>query len=362
MPVASQAAGVFIAFSLILFSAIAYTRNVISSAVFWLLFLHLMATTLSFIFSNDTGFNFLARYLFLLPAFISFILISNYGESGYRSFIIGLTLGIAIFGIANLRNVNIAGVGDVYSRLDSFLNPNGIGFISAMGAIVAFCSILFNPNKKKKALFSFLLIVFLVVLVSTKSRTSLGCFVIGATITGLHFIKHHRWPIYLSPIFLLIGFFLFSDSLFVLWQVVYENILGGQVRSNQLSTLTGRTIIWQAIYENVFMPSPFIGSGPGSIQLIIGESPHNGFIWLLAETGIVGAMPMLIILVMALRGIWRIPIQASRHVVVLARSLFFAGLAESMAEQFLFSIGNPGSLLFLTTTVYLASICRRAYI
>jgi len=79
---------------------------------------------------------------------------------------------------------------------------------------------------------------------------------------------------------------------------------------------------------------------------------HNGLVAALAETGVCGTIPLVMVIGICFVSIgrsWRDP------QIIWAASLFVAGLSESMGEVMLFSIGSPGSLLFMLSVASLTT-------
>jgi O-antigen ligase len=84
---------------------------------------------------------------------------------------------------------------------------------------------------------------------------------------------------------------------------------------------------------------------------IASTSAHNGLLVALAETGLLGTVPLILLLFYCAKGVFRHRSSAIRPWAV---ATFAAGLTESMGESMLFSMGNPASLLFLLAVAALA--------
>ena len=120
---------------------------------------------------------------------------------------------------------------------------------------------------------------------------------------------------------------------------------------------TGRFALWKFVVNELFVQAPLLGVGPGNHYDIVQEavrhsSAHNGFLMALAETGIFGALPLLALVFLCT---WKLMVFRRNPGAAWAAALFVAGLTESMGEIMFFSIGNPGSLLFLISAATLAS-------
>jgi O-antigen ligase len=128
----------------------------------------------------------------------------------------------------------------------------------------------------------------------------------------------------------------------------YYSLFG---KYRNISNATNRTEIWSYVWDEIIANHPFLGVGPGLhgdlVERGIGfSSAHNGVLMYLAEIGVLGTLPYLIVFFTGLRRALKDP--ALRTLVL---PLLVAGGVESMAETMFFSTGNVGSLLFLFALV-----------
>src|SRR5262249_9070124 len=120
---------------------------------------------------------------------------------------------------------------------------------------------------------------------------------------------------------------------------------------------TGRYEIWRFLLGDVFPEAPWLGVGPGNHGDLVFDatgstSAHNGVLMALAEPGVFGLLPLVLLIGLCFVKIakfWRAP------AITWPAALFVAGLAESTGEVMLFSIGSPGSLMFMVAVATLAS-------
>jgi O-antigen ligase len=292
----------------------------------------------------------IVRYFALVPSF-SIILATVYlGEEETRRLRLGLTLAGVVLVVFHLLNLEVREIADPSYRLTVFLNPNSTGFIAAITGVSAFDFALNELRRKGvRALWLLTFAACLLLWLSTKSRTALLTFLVGVlTLVAWRCrSRKARFIVILGSSLCLLalihfrGFFIETLS------------LDDQYRS--VTTATGRFDIWHYILTEIFPESPWLGVGPGNHNELIAAATgssgaHNGLLMALAETGVLGTIPLVILLVLGFVGLTR-----HRHDPSLAwaAALFIAGVTESIGEMLLFSIGNPASLLFLMTVAAL---------
>ena len=161
-------------------------------------------------------------------------------------------------------------------------------------------------------------IVALLFLFLTHSRTYLyGSLLVGsvfwimATPSGDR-LRHAIWYLLGFLAFLCLFYFIVGDKLVNMGKTSF--LMGRDPAS--VSTLSGRFDLWQICIDQA-MESPLLGHGYGSFvgakgMLKIAErlgwgapNPHNGYIELLLEVGLIGTMVYLLILILALKNSFR---------------------------------------------------------
>jgi O-antigen ligase len=110
---------------------------------------------------------------------------------------------------------------------------------------------------------------------------------------------------------------------------------------------TRRQLVWQETYD-LFLAHPWFGVGYRTHQshLIYGTSSHNGYLALLAEVGVLGTLPVAVIVTAGLRRLFRAARAGSVHAGI-GLSLAGAYLFIALFERFMINFGNPTSVLFL---------------
>lgn len=113
------------------------------------------------------------------------------------------------------------------------------------------------------------------------------------------------------------------------------------------SGFTGRALLWQETID-IWHEHPLIGSGYRAIEELIpqGMSSHDGYLEILGETGIFGALSMALFSFQGIRGL----ISDSRkgsQVAQLGLALTAGYLFIAVFERYFVNFGNPTSLLVL---------------
>lgn len=310
---------------------------------------------------NESHPLFVTRYLLLVPALSMMLFAARRGDRAVNAVRGGLTFSGACFVLFHLGAADLSRLSDPTYRLSLYLNPNGVAFIAGMTAVSLFDYGLrrLGSARGKISLAAMLwfacVVACLVLCVATKSRTAML-----ATMTGL------AVRLYLSlglARTLLLSLAAAALALGVAWGLLEsaaESIsttfqLNDRLRG--IGTGTGRFRAWETMANEVWLPNALLGAGPGrDIQLApvyAGvSSSHNGVLASLVEVGITGTAPLLVVVAVATAGALR---ALRRPPLAFAAAIFAAGLVESLAETMFFSMGNPGSQLFLLSVAVLTT-------
>lgn len=327
--------------------------------------LHVVAATLSGLV-NGAHHMAIIRFVLLLPA-ISIMLAAvqvsaSGGRDGLRA---GLTFAGAMVVLYHLFFLDTDALINPMYRLSAFLGPNGIGFIAAMTGVSMLDYALTRLGRHRAlSLWSVALLamafVCVVLCVATKSRTAMLAFTVGVVLRLYLFLGFTR-TFLLCTAGASIAFTLAWSLVATFGQRVAE-IFQFNDRLRGLEGGTGRFAAWGWIIREIIYPNFLIGVGPQQHTGITNNyinisSAHNGLLANLADTGIVGGLPLIIILLVCVRRGWTVRHEPTYQFAI---TLFAVGLVESMAETMFFSIGNPGSLLFMLAVAVLCSAPRQS--
>jgi O-antigen ligase len=298
------------------------------------------------------------RYLALVPAFSILLSVVRNGDTAVMRFRVGLTMAGVAFVVFHLFYLEPEFLLDPAERLTVFLNTNGTGFVAVMTAVSAIDLAVTVPRKILRIFWAAVFFLSAVIWLSTKSRTALGAFVAGLGMWTALRLRHFKWfQLRFGKLLVPAGVFLVG-VLFVLAarKDFFVNLLSLDDDYRSLNGGTGRYEIWKFILTKVWPAAPLLGVGAGNhADLVFNatscSSAHNGILMALAETGLCGTIPLLVIIILCFKTI----IRCRRHSsIIWAAALFAAGITESLGEIMLFSIGSPASLLFMLAVASLA--------
>lgn len=303
------------------------------------------------------------RYLLILPAFSIMLYAHLMKTKSQSSFLTGLVLAGVAYTFYSFFFIDFSQLLDPTYRIETPLGfPNGIAFITAMTTMSLIC--LFNEGKWKKRRLVIIVFIFIgvLVLLATKSRTATFALMISLGFKLYQKLKRSKnWK---KITFILLFFFftiLFAVKLDTPYNILknISSTFSLQDQYRGLSTGSNRYDIWAYTIEKVWLPNPLLGIGPGNYLATNKEnegfaSIDNGWLMNLAEIGILGTLPLLLIIGFTLQALWKNPQLHDNW----AASIFILGLVESLAENMFFSIGNPASLVFLLAVANITTYKR----
>ena len=194
---------------------------------------------------------------------------------------------LAFSGSKGILSVKLFGVMPV-------INPNAVGFIGALLALVAFCQMNKKLATKEKIFWRNLLIVSLITLVIAQSRTSLIGFVVAI---GVWLLLNRKMKIL---------FFISLLALIILFNIAASEILVDYFKrgssDEMLYTLTGRTTAWGHAWR-MFKQSPLLGYGFASgarFDVLQGQGMvgmHGSIFDVIVNVGLLGLIPWLMALI-----------------------------------------------------------------
>jgi O-antigen ligase len=325
----------------------------------WLIALHALVALFSGL-TNRSEPGFVIRYLLLVPAMSMALFAASKGVRAANALRGGLTLSGVCFVAYHLAAADLSRLSDPSYRLSVYLNPNGVAFIAGMTGVSLFDYGLRRLHASRTKVCPVALAAFaglaacLVVCLATKSRTATLATAVGLAVrlyTSLGFAR----TLALSAAAALVMAVAWGAVLTVAETASSTFQLNDPLRA--VSGGTGRFQAWRILVAKAWLPNFAFGAGPGSdlelsrIHTSV-RSSHNGVLANLVEVGLVGTLPLIVVLIMAARGALR---AVRVPDLAFAASLFAVAVVESMAETMFFSMGNPGSLLFVTSVAVLST-------
>ena len=315
--------------------------------------------------SSDSATTAILRYCLLLPSAAMLIEIVRLGQPSTHGIRIGFTAMAYVFVLYHMAFVNLSEITDPNYRFYLFLNANGVAFVSAMCALSFLDYALSRlksgatfPAVVAAVLLLLAIIPCLYLLVATKSRTGTFAFIFGALVR-LYLSLGFKRTLIIAVVSTV--FFLTTGVAFVAgFGERFAEIFDFTNKYRDIFTATGRFEGQGQFIQHVWLPNFFLGVGPGN-QGEIGaswttmSSPHNGILMDLCEVGLLGTLPLVFVVLSCCRRSIQVLAKPEYHWAI---ALFAAGMLESGAETLFFSMGNPGSLLFLLA---IAQLCDRRH-
>lgn len=320
---------------------------------------YLVAVTISIVF-NDNSYSYFFRELLLLAVVLMMVVLLSNGDV-FQDFAKGLLYSLMLLVLFYASKIEFIQLLAPYYRLgDPALStnaggqgPNGIGSFGALAFVVSYYWLLGGATGRvKKALWA-MTVLSLLVVIATRSRTSMGMVVLSFLIVSLMYRKYQ--VLWVSLMLLMVVVVWRYDQLSSVFRL--ENAAGyrGDAR---LENFAGRTALWQNGIAS-FLDHPIIGVGPGNaFELIGGEKKtyHNAFVQTLVSLGLVGTLPLITLVVVAARNIF------ARHKSNLAKAVFMVGIVATTTESKLLNYGTPANFLFFLSVLYLVSASNHARI
>ncbi len=355
-----QMAGFVFAALLLSFVSISWVGSWSRTSVGIFMLAHVIAAATSG-YVSSSPIEAIIRYVLLLPALSMMLGVAEMGPSSIASMRMGLTLAAFIVIVYSLTKLDISRLTNPkYRGSQSDLNPNTLGYYSAICGIsfldFAIARIRVMGSRKKLLTCFYLasVIICMISILATKSRTAALAFVVGAAVELVITLGVKKAVLLLiggvaAVIMAAPGFLAFGGK----W---VSTVFEFNDKNRSLSTGTGRFELWEITISRIWLPHWILGVGPG-LHVSVGQlwdtnyiSAHNALLVNLAETGIVGVIPLVLILAVCARATIPLSQDPVRRFAV---AIFVAALAESSFEPTLFSIGNAGGFLVLLSIAVL---------
>lgn len=328
---------------------LAWTRSEIGL----LIAVHALAAIVSGLLSQSSPAAIL-RYVLLLPAVSLLLFVGSRGSDSVGGLRTGLLLAGIAFVVFHLYHLDVGSLFDPRYRLTVFINTNGVAFISAMT-----CVLLLAPSiARGRTVLAFRLLAVgmcSLLVFATKSRTGMLALVSGALV---HLILRARssrrtmWAALVSAGAALAILVAVPPTQRLVDGLANIYMLDDEYRSIESGTY--RYEAWRYVISDLWLPNPLLGVGPGRHSSMVNSAldvpgAHNGVLANLADVGLLGTGPLLLVTLIALARAKRATSSSA------ALALLVAGMVESGAETMWFSMGNTGSLLFLVSVTVLGS-------
>lgn len=232
--------------------------------------------------------------------------------------------------------------GGEVARLGGFIiNPNELGMLAVLGAVMAYVEWLYGGERW----WNFLLWgIAVAVLLLTQSRSSLGAFLL---VTGLSVLLSGNLRLQVAAV---------VAAILVL-PLLVQSIIIKQGDIEEVMSMTGRLPFWKDLIADGFTQKPILGYGFMcisygeyfySIHAYAAKMTHNTFVQVLLNLGLVGACVCLLQMVVTFTTVVRTHNKYLKHLAIF---MLIPILINSFTEFGIFGESNYGiqfyQLLFL---------------
>lgn len=260
--------------------------------------------------------------------------------------IIPLLYGIYQF-LFNIRG--LMRVGDFFRVQSTFSHPNTYAYYVLIIFFFNVCLFYLLRDTKKRKYCLLLNIPILVSIVLTYTRSAwIGLFV-GVFVLAI-LEKRMRLPLFIS--ILLFGFFFYPVVM-----ARFDDILNPSQYGN---SLTFRFDIWNELINNAFIKRPLLGFGGGTSKIVsealtekYSYNPHNDYIRLILDVGIMGTVPYLVFIFYNLFDILvKIRKRINRQINIAALGVFMSLIVCSISDNIIYYVSVYGYFLILLATIH----------
>lgn len=254
--------------------------------------------------------------------------------------------GIQFLRLPAFNKENMYSITGLYSHKNLYASFLFLHLVFSLAGIK-----LLNKGWKIASAMSLLLAVAILVLLRTRA-VYVGFAIVAILYTAIRFIpvqklssQKERLAFVLILLVLLNVFFLYLLPRLIQWQ------LGGLLPEGSLMTDRERLVVWDKTYH-ILHKSIFFGCGAGNWQFVFPDAtlndmwrvedmnvtfqrPHNDFLWMLSETGMVGLnLFLFFVLYLCVESAYVLKISAQSNHVVLVQTLFPAFMMGYFAISF----------------------------
>lgn len=242
-------------------------------------------------------------------------------------------------------------------------NPNTLGAMLLAISPVIMLRVL-KKSEKGKIFDKITLIILIIDLISTGSRSSILGILISSWIILLMVMPTKRIVISIIPLLIILALFTNEESIYNYLQKTRQF----SRQAEKVTDLSGRKEVW-GFGIKLFEEQPLIGYGFGFEKMILKEYSsrftqhsgwyfHNSYLSSLIAVGLLGTIPLLALLALAsIKGLYlihQLSINSEpNRMIIYFLALLYSSLFHGFYETWLFSPGNMNILLFWTSVFFI---------
>jgi len=295
---------------------------------------------------NEAPVSHIFREVLLLTCAI-LIMVLHDKKKNLDYFINGIFYSLILLCAYYMYNMQFGKLFSPFYRLTTNLNANGIGMMATMLFVISMYKFLSFPKKIKAAAYLVLVLSALLIIIATKSRTAL----ISSFLSFLFIIYFLRYKklliitIMFSAVFLIFNLKSIDPILRISTPEGYKG-------KQKITNLTGRLDAWEKGF-GIIAQNPIWGVGPEKALVKIENRMvgfHNAYIQSLVSIGFIVFLPILVLLMLAIKNIILLIGDTFYKV------LFLTGFLGSFVEEHFLNFGSPANLLFFISFIYFARV------
>lgn len=273
-----------------------------------------------------------------------------------KNILVSFAVGAVLFALSGLYFF-YEGSMEEMNRLTAFTShPIGFGQVCGISAAILLC-LVFTSRMKMRWLLSPVLVLVVYLTVLTGTRGALVALILAATVLAVVGFRRHPTSAVLAACAAAVAIFLAFQYAPIGYTERFYATRETLLQEERLS-------LWNSGYH-MFMNSPFIGGGAGAFHEYVGGMhyyPHNIFVEIGAELGLLGLAVFLAFLVLTLKSALSVVLSAGpdeevRQVMLVLLVCFVFSL---VAAQFSLDINGNSKLWLFSGLIWCASMAAKA--
>lgn len=262
---------------------------------------------------------------FIAQIFLFLVLLTlrlNFQEKEFieKLFIIAAVIYAILTIYSCIQNRNIRYIHSSILLFNTEIDPNFIGIPFVAASSIVLDKILI---KKKKIINFSIYFTLIIAIVYTASRSNLICFIFSNMLIILNFLRKKETSLRIRIFWILLFIVVVIFGIRII-SIRYSDQWSRMIEFGENSD-NGRFDLWKQSFL-YFFNSPLWGNGLGYMVLEYGKATHNTYIQLLCETGIIGFLLFMSIILTTLKKIRNYSIYLVLYITLLLQIAFLDAL------------------------------------